>query len=314
MPEKHLPAPESRDLWLTGEPARLEQAGKSACVQCWVYLTFLRLERSGFPVTLCHEMPDEGIVVALTGNLGDGYSAPDHVFLTGIVADGMPHPACHFAAHTQRLPRSAYLPLWPQPGLIPRSSPRGTLFENIFFYGDPPNLAPQLRASSFRELIRSRLGMNFQIREASAWNDYSDADCVLAVRQLGRRRFLRKPSTKLYNSWMAGVPMIGGADSSFGADGIPGVDYLRCKSMEEILAALGRLRDDLAFREGLVRKGAEAARQFTAMAILERWKTLLRHLSENEAPRHFSKTPAVRRMLSLQQRLSIAGDALRGGF
>ena len=220
MPEHCLPPVEEREGWISGVAPRLAQSGKAASSQAWIYRTFLNLSAAGAEAELCHQIPDEGLVVSLTGNLPSGFKCPEGIFLVGVVADGIPHPACHFhilqnAKHAARLPRSTYLPHWPQPGLITRKRERGDRFENVYFFGDPPNLAPELRDPSFSDSLRERLGLNLVIAGSDRWHDYSEADCVIAIRELGTSGFLGKPATKLYNAWMAGVPFIGGGDSAF---------------------------------------------------------------------------------------------------
>lgn len=319
MPENHLPPPGEREEWASGEPSRLAQSGKGACVQCWIYLTFLRLSRSGIRVELCHRIPESGIVVALTGNLRPGFRAPKGVFLIGVVADGIPHPACHFhilqnGIHARRLPRSAYIPLWPQPGLLPRDLSRGDIFENVYFFGDPPNLAPELRDPSFAKLLKNELGMNLVIAGSERWHDYSEADCVLAVREFGTGLFLRKPATKLYNAWMAGAPMIGGGDSAFSFDGRSGVNYLRCTTLGGVMSALERLKDNKHLRHELVTAGQVSSHQFTPEAITGRWADLLHTLASREAPTHLARPQVMKEIARWHQGLRVTCDRLKGGY
>ena len=319
MPENCLPPVEERQDWLSRTPPRLLQSGKAASVQCWIYLTFLRLAGEGAPVELCHTIPDKGIVVALTGNLMPDFRAPDGVYLIGVVADGIPHPACHFhilqnAAHADRLPFSIYIPHWPQPGLVPRDRERADRFENIFFYGDPPNLAPELRYRSFAGLLKSRFGLNFQMIESNRWHDYSEADCILAIREFGSKKFLRKPSTKLYNAWMAGVPVIGGREAAFLADGRPDIDHVSCKSQDDVLHAIARLRDAPEFRRKIVTEGSRAARQFSPEIITDRWIKFLNFIATTHAPAHLAKSKLLSTPIRWKHRLLVAADRLRGGY
>ena len=319
MPENCLPPVEEMEDWGKGEPSRLMQSGKAACVQCWIYLTILRLSRAKVDITLCHTIPEEGIVVALTGNLMPEFRAPEGVYLIGVVADGTPHPACHFhilqnAAHARRLRHSAYIPLWPQPGLIPRDPARGERFENVVFYGDPPNLAPEIRDPSFGKLLKNRFNLDFQIAGADRWHDYSETDCVLAIREFGSKPFLRKPATKLYNAWMAGVPMIGGIDSAFATDGRAGIDYMQCDTLESLWSAVARLKDDPDFRKRMVAEGGSAAQQFTPEAITGRWQNLLHSLVAREAPLQLKKSSAMKTLGHWMQRLNLTGDRLKGGY
>jgi hypothetical protein len=297
----------------------LIQSGKAACVQCWIYLTFLRLSRAGDQLELCHQLPEEGVVVALTGNLPRDFKCPKGIFLIGVVADGNPHPACHFhilqnAKHAARLPRSTYIPLWPQPGLIPRKRERGDRFENIYFFGDPPNLAPELRDPSFSDSLREQLGLNLVIAGSDRWHDYSEADCVIAIRELGARGFLGKPATKLYNAWMAGVPFIGGGDSAFETDGRPGVDYLRCTTLESVITALDLLKNDSNLRCRMVDEGLSASLWFSPSAITERWIVFLYGITRNEVLLNRSKHRAHKWVDSLAQHLNLTFDKLRGDY
>lgn len=180
---------------------------------------------------LVHDIPRDGIVIALTGTLPPHFRAPQGMFLAGVIADGLPHPSahCHIAqnaAHAHRLPRDIFMPHWTQPGLLTRDPVRGNTFERVAFYGTKSNLAPELQTPEWAEHLLHTVGCTFDIRSAEHWHDCHDVDVVLAVRTFGRQRQLHKPATKLYNAWRAGIPFIGGRDSAFAADGNPGRDYL----------------------------------------------------------------------------------------
>jgi hypothetical protein len=317
MPENCLPAGDEFPFWLEGNPRKIEPPGKASTVQNWILLTFARLAASGHPVRLVHEMPESGAVVALTGNLPENFRAPDRAFLVGVVADGLPHPACQFhilqnAAHARRLARSCFIPHWPQPGLIPRDPSRGDRFENLVFFGDRPNLAPELREDRFCDALKSRLGITLRIVGHGSWHDYSEADCVLGVREFGSRRFLRKPATKLYNAWLAGVPFVGGTDSAYASDGRAGVDYIACGSVEELFRVLGRLRGDSGLRERLVEAGRVSSRAFCTERITGIWSDFILRTLPQLAEAHFAKPRAGRAVGRWTQRMRVACDRLRG--
>jgi len=317
MPENCLPAPEELPYWLEGLPRRIEPPGKASTAQNWILLTYARLARAGWPVELCHTMPENGIVIALTGNLSKSFRPASGTFLTGVVADGIPHPACHFHVlqnplHAGRLPRSCYLPHWPQPGLISRNPSRGDRFENLAFIGDPRNLAPELRDPAFLARIQKKFGILFRPGSTADWNDYSDADAVLAIRKFGPQPFLRKPATKLYNAWMAGVPFLGGSDSAFFSEGCPGVNYLRCTTSAEMESSLDALHRDAGLRHRLVAAGREAAKRFTPGCILSRWSNLLDARLAVEARTFFAKGPAAKMFHRATQRVLVEIDRVRG--
>ena len=57
LPERYLPDTDRREAWRSGKITRLEEGGKIACAQCWIFQTWLALEQSGFPGHLVHSMP-----------------------------------------------------------------------------------------------------------------------------------------------------------------------------------------------------------------------------------------------------------------
>ena len=280
LPRHYLPSAEKQRAWEKGNHVTLEQGGKIACAQCWIFQTWAFLQRSGVATDLVHEIPDEGIFISLTGCLPPNFRAPSRLFVAGIVADGLPHPGAHVhivqnAQHARRLPGAVYMPLWPQPNLLPRDPERGDAFERVVFFGDEGNLAPELRDPRWREELRRATGAELEIRDAARWHDYRAVDAVIAIRDFRGARQIHKPATKLYNAWLAGVPFVGGTDSAYASDGHPGTDYLVARSPDEALAVLESISNDPSLRRHLVAEGARTARAFSVEAITALWRNLL---------------------------------------
>jgi hypothetical protein len=283
LPEKYLPDAARQEAWKSGALTTLEEGGKVASAQAWIYQTWLELQKAGCAVELTHELPPRGILVTLSGCVGNVFRPGPELFFADIVADGLPHPGGHLhivqnAGHARKLPGSVYLPHWPHPNLLPRDAARGDRFENLGFFGAAANLAPALRDPAWQERLRARTGLTLQVVRANRWHDYREMDCILAVRGWGHDAWLRKPATKLYNAWLAGVPFVGGQDSAYLGDGNPGENYLAAASVGELENHLRRLKDDAAMRHSLVAAGKEAARSFSREAITIRWKTLVESL------------------------------------
>lgn len=110
---------------------------------------------------------------------------------------------------------------------------------------------------------------------ADAWNDFSDVDIVLGLREIGSRPFNTKPPTKLINSWLAGVPFIGGADSAYMQIGSPGFDYLRVTSREQLAQAIETLKQDSAYSQRMVERGAVSGQAYRSDVVTERWAELI---------------------------------------
>lgn len=272
-----MPSAERQRKWERGEHQVLEQGGKVACAQCWIYQTWLRLRAAGVEADLVHRMPNEGVVLAITGNLAPFWRPSGGLFVVGIVADGLPHPYAHLhilqnAAHAARLPRSAFMPLWPQPGLIPRDTKHGGRMERVAFFGDSSNVATELRDTRWQNQLHEAAGIVFEIRGAERWHDYSDVDAVIAIRDFSGAKQLHKPATKLYNAWLAGVPFIGGTDSAYASEGEAGADYLVARSPAEVIAHLQRLKGDPNLRDRLVAAGRRKSVSRNPEAITAMWR------------------------------------------
>ena len=305
LPEKYLPDSARQEAWKEGRITTLEQGGKVASAQSWVYQTWVALQRAGVAVNLTAEIPEEGILIGLSGFFGDDFRAPGDVFFAGIVADYLPHPGAHLhilqnPAQARRLGHSTYMPHWPHPNLIPRDASRGGTFETICFFGDAQNLASELQEPAWLEQLEA-MGLRLVVCSADRWHNYHDADCVIAIRGFGRSTYLHKPATKLYNAWLAGVPLIGGMDSAYAGDGRAGLNFLQASSPQELLTQLGRLQADVTVRQNLVASGHEASRNFNSAAILERWKTLLEHDVQALARQWKERNALSRRVFSFSQ-------------
>ena len=310
LPESYLPDADRQEAWRCGHITPLEQKGKIASAQCWIFQTWIALERSGFPVNLTHALPSQGVMVTLTNCVSADFRSPDGIFFVGIVADYLAHPGAHLhvvqnATHVRRLWNAAFIPHWPQPNLIPRDPERAERFENVCFFGDDSNLARELSDRRWHRKLRDELRLEFVVCGAERWHDYREADCVAAVRGFGRSDYLHKPATKLYNAWLAGVPFIGGMDSAYEADGEPGRNFLRASTPDELFTAIRRLKEDPALRRRLVDEGKIAGRNFTPEAILKRWRDFLGDTVERSATHWRTKGALARRFFFAAQASSV---------
>ncbi|GAB4165545.1 MAG: hypothetical protein Fur0032_02380 [Terrimicrobiaceae bacterium] len=314
IPRQYLPDVGRREAWKSGSV--LAASGKEATAQAWIFQTAMELEAGWPEVRLVTELPTSGIVVALAGNLPPTLPARPGRFLIDVVADGSPHPSaqkhiCQNPLQARKLPGSVFLPHWPQPGLIPRDPARGDRWENVCFYGDPGNLHHDLAHPDFARCLRKSLGMDIRLVSASGWHDFSQTDCVLAVRDPGLHP--HKPATKLYNAWLAGVPFIGGRESAYIEEGRLGVNFVCVEDFSEVLPALKNLAENPDQRRGLVAEGSKAAKNRNQEATTLAWRRLLTKCIEAEAPRWMARSPATCRLLSHWHsiRLRIAMATLR---
>ncbi len=258
----------------------------------WVLQTYLYLKDAGLPVVLRNTMPPRGVIVTHFDCVDYGFRPTPEQYLVILLVDReVPHPRARLhVLHNplQRLPLGLshrYMPPWPQIGLVPRDPARGDRFETLGYFGYPNNLHADIVADSFQRKI-AELGMRMFVPPPAAWHDFSDVDCVMAVRNFGREvSHLNKPSLKLLNAWLAGTPAILGHETAYIAEGQPGTGYLEATTPDELLAAIRLLRDDPARRRALVDHGNAAVREFSVERTIERWRDLLtKHVTPDAAP------------------------------
>ncbi|MFZ4116722.1 MAG: glycosyltransferase [Chthoniobacterales bacterium] len=281
-----LPSYEWRKKWEEGGPIHFDADSKSPMITSWIYQTWSLLQKAGVECALSTEFPwttSDGIFLTMSKLLEPSIirqASSDSLFLVDILGDGGPHGAANLhlvqnRGYTRYLPSSIFVPHWPQPFLRSRDPERGRRFENVCFFGEIQNLAPELRSKEWRQRLQQELGLHFKIRAPHEWNDYRDIDCVVAIRDFSNSSHIHKPATKLYNAWLAGVPFIGGRDSAYAADGSPGKNYLVATSLEELLKHLKHLQENTNLRSMLVQHGLQAGQAFTQEATLHYWKKLV---------------------------------------
>jgi hypothetical protein len=213
---------------------------------------------------------DGVLLVGCRRDVGEPLIADFEVLQNGRFADGI---------------RRYFVPHWPQPGLIPRDPARGTSIRRIVYKGFSDNLHGGFLAPDWVQFV-ARLGVEWhcdavhytgpQSEPADiAWNDFRDADVFLAVRPPRRDEYVRKPATKLYNAWLAGVPAILGVEYAYRELRRSQLDYLEVSSPPEAMRAVERLIAEPGLYEAMVANGRKRAQQFSTDAVREHWVELL---------------------------------------
>lgn len=250
----------------------------------WTLQTYLHLKADNFPCELVDTIPESGIVIAHRDFLPDNLKpSPDLLFIC-IKADKDAHPYAqiHIVQNSDdeitKRPvsfwSSYYMPHWPQPGLIPRDSTRGSRFENAAFYGVRETLAPELQQPSWEQQL-SDLGLHWEIINSNRWHDYSQTDVIIAIRSFDGDTYSSKPPSKLYNAWHAGIPAILGCDSAYRKERKSELDYIEVASVEETITALKNLRVDNNLRQAIVENGHLRAMERRPANITAQWSGFL---------------------------------------
>lgn len=285
-------------------------------IYCWTLQTYLRLKEDGFPCQLIDFLPDEGIVLAHRDSLPYELKPSRKVLLVCLKADRNPHPYAQFhivqnLEEEKQLSDSIYLPHWPQPGLIKRSTKRGNKVKNVAYMGISFNLADELKEAAWEDKLQ-QLGLNWQIRPRVSWHDYSDVDVVVAIRSFKEdNRYSWKPATKLYNCWHAEVPAILGAESAFRAERQGELDYIEADSLEKTLDALKELKENPDLYQAIIENGKVRSREKSIDAIVEIWKNTFKEVLFNKYENWCEQSNLQRSMYTLKCLTNIKAKAAK---
>jgi hypothetical protein len=215
---------------------RPEKADPKSGPDCWVIKTYDKLQHSGCTsdIKLVSEIPDTGITIFHKGLFPKGLRPSKKQYFVCIQADYGRYRFAQYHIHQNPAgPRNfgfskrafvedlifpftgnSFMPHWNQDDIIPRDSVRGTHFENIVFMGLEKNFPQELTKGNFINRL-NEMGLKLKlITDDSSWSDYSEADCVLAIRDLNAEPHYNKPSSKIINALLAGVPVVAGHESS----------------------------------------------------------------------------------------------------
>jgi hypothetical protein len=229
------------------------------------------MKKRGLPVSIGYSLESDAINIVHCQVARSLLKASDlrSVFIISIRADFRPFPYGQFeVVQNERYAtgRRIYMPLFPQPGLIPRDENRDQVV-NICYSGRMQNCIDADRLES----DLSQIGCRFVFKSEGLWQDMSDVDVLLGIRTFSKEPHHSKPPTKLFNAWLSGIPFIGGYDSAYEQVGHPGVNYLRVSSYSELIDMIVRLKADSALYSRLVEAGKTVGERYTPDQITDMW-------------------------------------------
>lgn len=273
-------------------------AGFGLGIYAWTLQTYLRLKADNFPCKLVNKIPEKGIVIVHRKSLDLHQlkiKSRKNILLVCIKSDAKPYPSAQIQIVQNPVEASIfhqnyYIPHWTQPGLIPRDPQRGDCFKHIAFFGHKNNLVSELLKPEWQVQLK-RLNLNWcpiinqnhwtDYRQIdNRWNDYRQIDAIVAIRSFGKSKiYSNKPATKLYNSWLAGVPAILGYESAYWAEGKPNFNYLEVTSLDELILALQQLKESPKLRKTLIENGKIRAKEIHPDKITQKWRDFLEQVA-----------------------------------
>ena len=239
-------------------------------IDIWLLQTYCLLRNYYPDITISAEPRKERINIIHGGSLSKDIPIAGFYFVNAR-AD---YPAaywCNFEIVQNKIQeshRAKYITHWSQPGLIKRNNKRHGL-ENVAFMGNPEQNI--LRKFPVFDDLAS-MGINYINLDREKWNDYSNIDVVLGIRQFGSTHiYPNKPPSKLINAWWAEVPLIAGGDSAFSQIGVPNEDYVRVFSYDDLLEKILFLKDNPGYYDQIIKNGISKRKHYTRENILKEW-------------------------------------------
>lgn len=246
----------------------------------WIAQTFVRLrpvlEARGWQVTTGPRFVPGTISIVHRDDANRFDPPAAATFLVVVRADRAPVHACDLALAQNPLALGEgerFMPLWPQPGLRARDAGRGTRLECLAYQGRVERAPDWFGDADFHRALRRR-GVRFEVR-SRGWSDYTTVDAALAVREEGPRVLATKPATKLYNGWLAGVPVLAAPEPAYAALRRGPLDLLEVRGPRDVLDAVDILQRDPRRYRDMVRNGRQRGAEYGVDATRERWVDLL---------------------------------------
>jgi hypothetical protein len=197
-------------------------------------------------------------------------------YLVAVRADRARVAACDVAItqNALRLARNErFIPLWPQPGLVPRDARRGQRIDCIAYHGRTGTAPAWFSSAAFAGAL-ARRDMRFEVRE-SGWGEYREVDLALAVRDELPGVLATKPATKIYNGWLSRVPVLAAPEPAYREVRRAFIDFLEVTDARTVLDAIDLLRANPRLYKAMVANGLARSSEFTVEAIRARWLVLL---------------------------------------
>ena len=273
-------------------------------LDCWILKTFWKLKeyKSDLNIHVVNYVPDEGIIIFHKGFFPKDIVPSNAQLFVCIQADYGRHQYAQY--HIAQNPlgvsnfnfskrsffeeklfsftKSYFMAHWNQNDIIKRNSSRGESFKNVCFYGIAPNFPKDLLEPSFKEKLKNE-GIELKIiTDSEKWNDYSETDCVLAIRDFENKPHYNKPFSKTINSYLAGVPVIAGNESSslYLKNGL-GIGISIVTNPDECFNAIKQVKENYLSCLQRVKIDEKKLKEFQDEAILLSWDKLLREMQDN---------------------------------
>lgn len=247
----------------------------------WSLQTYLHLRKRKIDCQLTNKIPEKGILLCTFQDIDFNFKPTKDLFFCLIRADGYYFPYANSYVVQNKIQvseneNSFFISHWPQPLLQKRESIRNLTFENVKFFGYEVNLAKELQTKEWESFLKEHnlswhlVGCNASDHEKI---DYSETDLIIAIREfnLEKTSFSNKPASKLYNSWIAEIPFIGGNESAYLMEKTNDFDCIIVNNLEELKEKIIFLKDNPKVRQKMIDNAIIKSQLYDTDKITDEW-------------------------------------------
>ncbi len=270
----------------------------------WSLQSYLLLRDHGVECELSCDVGDKPcIIIAHRASLTEGFKAKPGQLLVCMQADWGRHPyaqvhICQNLAQTRPegshffyslfWPANTYFVRhWPQPDLIARDQSRPAELNCLAYFGIDYNLAPELRSDEWKNFLAD-IGVEWRlVGEMSDWGNFSQIDAVLFVRDFDGNPHYNKPSTKLYNAWLAKcLPVCTPEPAYLDESGRDDLETVYVDDFESLKASVKHLKQNPEEFAKRIEAAIVKSQEYTNQRITDEWVEAFRKLREIEYPKY----------------------------
>ena len=206
----------------------------STSIDHWVLETYYQFKKyfSELNVTIGGVIPDEGVVFMHSNHFPKNVKPSLKQFFVSFQVDigRLPYAHFHIAHNPFQLnpvfspwitidtpytfAKTLYIDPWPIESIIKRPFDRGNVVKKISFHGNKVNSPKEIQSSDFSKYLAERdMEIKFYFKPYE-WNDFSETDLSICIRNFTSKPYYSKPFLKITNSLLANVPVVAGKESS----------------------------------------------------------------------------------------------------
>lgn len=188
--------------------------------EIWTLTTFQYSKEYYSEIVLVNKLPESGIVMSHNDYL-EKIKPNRNQYFVSLQADRKMSKNAHCVIIQNKdqfwqkflFYKTYFVKHWPEKDVIKRDRNRKGL-KTIKYVGNPANLDKYFMSTDWLNFCNENNIVWEVINERNKWSDFTDIDLLIAVRSFGKTKIKQKPATKLYNAWLANVPIIVGSNET----------------------------------------------------------------------------------------------------